>query len=70
MTQNPKINYELRRYQLFVANPEILENSKPAEWRLISMKLNVAGNFTRAKYPIDFDPGSCWVSGPSILSSE
>ncbi|XP_036319310.1 uncharacterized protein LOC118733830 [Rhagoletis pomonella] len=63
------INSEHRRYKPFVAHSvaEILDESKPSNWRWVPTADNAADEATRAKGPIDFSPSSCWFSGPTFL---
>lgn len=62
---------ESRRYKPFVAHriSEILDSTRPADWRWLPTKLNVADETTRMKNNVDFSSDARWFKGPQFLYS-
>ncbi|XP_036340310.1 uncharacterized protein LOC118749613 [Rhagoletis pomonella] len=58
-----------RRYKPFVAHriAEILDVSKPSDWRWVPTNQNVADEATRPNKTINLSPSSRWFTGPEFL---
>lgn len=58
-----------RRYVNFVGNRvvEVVESAPAIWWRYVPTAMNVADDATRVKNPIQFQPESRWLHGPSWL---
>lgn len=63
------IGSESRRYKPFVAHriTEILDSTRPADWRWLPTELNVADEITRMKNKVDFSNETRWFQGPQFL---
>uniref|UniRef100_A0A1I8NKI2 Uncharacterized protein n=1 Tax=Musca domestica TaxID=7370 RepID=A0A1I8NKI2_MUSDO len=63
------INSDNRRYKPFVAHriTEILDSTRPTDWKWLPTNLNVADETTRAKRNIEFSFYSRWYQGPQFL---
>ncbi|XP_037818591.1 uncharacterized protein LOC119608296 [Lucilia sericata] len=63
------IGSESRRYKPFVAHriAEILDSTRPTDWRWLPTDLNVADDITRAKNEVDFAIETRWFQGPQFL---
>ncbi|XP_073843555.1 uncharacterized protein [Musca autumnalis] len=63
------INSDNRRYKPFVAHriTEILDSTRPTDWKWLPTNLNVADETTRAKRNMDFSFNSRWYQGPQFL---
>ncbi|XP_073831630.1 uncharacterized protein [Musca autumnalis] len=63
------INSDNRRYKPFVAHriTEILDSTRPTDWKWLPTNLNVADETTRAKRNMDFSFKSRWYQGPQFL---
>ncbi|XP_065368851.1 uncharacterized protein LOC135961283 [Calliphora vicina] len=63
------IGSESRRYKPFVAHriAEILDSTRPTDWRWLPTDLNVADDTTRAKNEVDFSIETRWFQGPQFL---
>ncbi|XP_017485502.1 PREDICTED: uncharacterized protein LOC108374055 [Rhagoletis zephyria] len=58
-----------RRYKPFVAHriAEILDVTKPSDWRWVPTNQNVADEATRPNKAINLSPSSRWFTGPEFL---
>lgn len=65
------LNADPRNYKQFVMHRigEVIEHSKPSEWRYIPTKENVADDATKWKSNFEFNMNNRWFKGPAFLKN-